>query len=355
MSEHIDYNLFSTLSLNGELLSENQAKAILESPEIELLPLLQAAFLVRKKSFGRKVRVHILNNIQNGHCPEDCNYCAQAKSAEPKDIAEYPIKSDEEILAEAERAYESGAFRYCMVSAGRGPSNKRVEKLAQLIGQIKTKWPLEVCVSPGLLKKGQAEILKKAGLDRLNHNLNTSEDNYEKICSTHTYKDRLDTLNEARTAGLEVCSGLIVGLGENTKGLIDVLLQLRRLDAKSIPVNFLLDLPGSQIKANGSLSPEYCLRVLCLARLLNPKAEIRAAAGREDHLRSLQPLALYPANSIFVDGYLNVKGDTTLKTYDMIRDAGFEIEMEEGQLSQPPSNEQKTPQLKTRKELHPAL
>ena len=323
--EQAFYNQLAGQSIADETLSRSTALEILTSGKVELLPLLNAAFEVRKKYCGKEVSIHIINNAQNGFCPESCRYCAQAKTSD-SDIEEYPLKSDAEILAEAQNACEKGAFRYCMVFAGRGPSATRVAHIARLIREIKAKYPpLEVCVSAGLLDEGNAKILKEAGLDRLNHNLNTSERNYPNICTTHTYADRLNTLASARRADIQICSGMIAGMGETYQDILEVVYALRELQVESIPVNFYIPIEGNALGLVSNLSPEYCLRVLCLFRLLNPKAEIRAAAGRELHLRSMQVMALYPANSLFLDGYLNTKGDDRRRTLQMIKDAGFAI------------------------------
>ena len=326
MFEHEFYNRLTDRSIAGEIFEEDLAKQILTSPELDLLPLLNAAYEVRKKFTGKEVAIHVINNAQNGHCSEDCHYCAQAKTS-AADIEEYSLKPDEEILAEAKRAYESGAYRYCMVFAGRGPSLRRTEHLARLIRQIKEKYPIHICVSTGLLDQEKANILKAAGLDRLNHNLNTSRRHYPNICTTHTYDERLATLQAANKAGIEICSGLIVGMGETHDDVLEVAYTLRKLNSPSIPVNFLIPIEGNKLKIN-DLTPEYCLRVLCLYRFLNPKAEIPVAAGREIHLRSMEILALYPANSLFMDGYLNTKGSNKARTLQMIKDAGFTIKSE---------------------------
>ena len=318
------YDELAKKSLGGKPLSDESCLQILTSPEVELLPLLDAAYQVRKKYTGKAVQLHIINNAQNGFCPEDCYYCAQAKPSNAN-IEAYSIKPDEEILAEAQCAYESGAYRYCMVFAGRGPSKKRVAHLAKLIKGIKSRYPIQVCLSAGLMDKEKAQILKDAGLDRLNHNLNTSEGHYPNICTTHTYQDRLDTLHAAQAVGVELCSGIIVGMGEKVEDVIGVAKTLRKLKVQSIPVNFLLPIPGNVLSKDPDLSPEYCLRVLCVYRFLNPEAEIRIAAGREAHLRSMEVMALYPANSLFVDGYLNTKGASRTRTLQMIKDAGFTI------------------------------
>ncbi len=305
--------------------SEAEALWILDGPDVELLPLLHAAFEPRRRAFGRKVMVHVLNNVQNGLCPEDCGYCSQNKDSDSA-IRKYAMKSDEAILAEAEAAAASGASRYCMVLSGRGPTIERTKRIAGLVSEIKSRWPIEVCLSAGLLGDEHAQILKRAGLDRMNHNLNTSERRYNEITSTHSYADRVATLEAAKRNGISSCSGLIVGMGEESLDLIEVAFKLRELEVPSIPVNFLIPIDGNRVTDDGSLTPERCLRMLCLMRFINPNAEIRVAGGREGHLRGMQSLALYPANSLFVEGYLTTRGDSVAETYSMIRDAGFEIE-----------------------------
>jgi biotin synthase len=319
------YSRLAERALRDQPPSEADALWILDGEDVELLPLLQAAYQPRARHFGRKVMVHILNNVQNGLCPEDCGYCSQSRDSDAA-IRKYAIKSDEIILAEAEHAARSGASRYCMVLSGRGPTLERTRKLAGLIRRVKQRFPIEVCLSVGLLEEEHAQILADAGLDRLNHNLNTSETHYGEVCTTHTYADRIRTLQAARKCGIASCSGFILGMGESSRDIVELSFRLRELEVPSIPVNFLIPIDGNPLQSDGSLTPERCLRALALVRFINPRSEIRAAGGREGHLRSLQPLALYPANSLFVEGYLTTRGDAVEDTYRMIREAGFEIE-----------------------------
>lgn len=312
-------------ALRDEPPRQAEALWILEGEDVELLPLLHAAFEPRRRHFGRKVMVHVLNNVQNGLCPEDCGYCSQSKVSRAA-IRKYPMKSDEAILAGAARAAAAGASRYCMVLSGRGPSLERTRRLAELVRQVKERHRIEVCLSVGILGEEHARILAEAGLDRLNHNLNTSESHYGEICSTHTWADRVATLRAAKKCGIEPCSGLIVGMGETSRDVVEVAFALRELEVPSIPVNFLIPIEGNPLRSDGSLTPERCLRALALVRLVNPRAEVRVAGGREGHLRALGPLALWPANSLFVEGYLTTRGDALADTYRMIRDAGFEVE-----------------------------
>lgn len=319
------YSQLAKRALADEPPSEAEAHWILDGPDLELLSLVQAAYAPRKAHFGNSVMVHVLNNVQNGLCPEDCGYCSQNKDSSSA-IRKYAMKSDDEILAEADAAANAGASRYCMALSGRGPTVERARRLGEIVRKIKERHPIEVCLSVGLLEEEHAQILADAGLDRLNHNLNTSESHYSEICSTHDYSDRERTLMAAKKCGIEPCSGLIMGMGEQSSDLVELAFRLRELEVPSIPVNFLIPIEGNQVTHDGSLTPERCLRTLCLMRLINPRAELRIAGGREGHLRSLQAMALYPANSLFVEGYLTTRGDSANDTYRMIEEAGFHVE-----------------------------
>jgi len=221
-----------------------------------------------------------------------------------------------------------------MALSGRGPSDRDIDHMCRAIERIKA-MGLRTCLSAGLLDEDKARRLREAGLDRLNHNLNTSERHYPSICTTHTYGDRMDTIGAARTAGLGVCSGMIVGMNETHADLLDVAYSLRGFEAESIPVNFLLPIEGNAVsepRCEGApLDPQFVLRVLCMVRLVNPSAELRIAAGRETHLRSMQAMALWPANSLFVAGYLLTEGDDATTTMQMILDAGFVPRLDEGE------------------------
>ncbi|MBX7056883.1 MAG: biotin synthase BioB [Leptospirales bacterium] len=311
-------------------LDASGALRILEDRALPTVQLLGIASIPRQQRFGRKVQVHILNNVRNGYCPEDCGYCAQRKGGEAP-IAAYGDKSDEEILEEARLAYENGAYRYCMVVSGRGPGSRQVQHFAGLIQKIKQRYPLSICLSAGILTDPELAVeLKSAGLDRYNHNLNTSQRYYDTICSTHDYEDRRSTLQTMSAAGVQLCSGVIAGMGESAEDLVAVALELQSLGAPSIPVNFFLPTEGHAIEHPAALNAEDCLRILIMFRLTNPAAEIRMAAGRERYLGDRQSEALQIANSLFVSGYLNVQGDNAAATFAMIQAAGYEPEFPEG-------------------------
>ncbi len=313
-------------SLKGQI-GQAEALNVLTDPSLELFDLLGVAFLVRRQFWNKDVLIHILNNVQNGLCSEDCGYCAQSRSSKAK-ISTYPLKTKKEIMEEAHQAYQKGAFRHCMVFSGRQTSQNHIEFISQIAKELKEKYPMEICVSSGILNEESARALKDAGVDRINHNINTSAHHYPHICTTHFYEDRIRTIKIAKQAGLQVCSGIIIGMGESAHDIIDMAWTLSKLGADSIPVNFLIPIDGISLKTTQNLTPEYCLRVLCLIRFLNPKVDLRIAAGREFHLRDLQVLSLYVANSLFLNGYLNVKGSSRIRTLKMIRDAGFAIKSE---------------------------
>jgi biotin synthase len=321
------FQQWTRVALSGEPFPRDDARATLADESLDLLHLVAAAGEVRMAHFGRKVKVHQINNIKNGFCPEDCGYCAQSKISDAA-IRKYSRKDEEAIVEEARQAKQRGVYRYCMVASGRGPSEREAAELSRIIRRINDEVGIKTCLSVGLVDLPTATMFKEAGLDRLNHNLNTSRRHTGTVVSTHTYQDRIDTIVAAKQAGLENCSGMIAGMGESDDDIVDVAYELRSLEVPSIPVNFLIPIPGNPLYDFDQLSPQRCLRILCMFRFVNPQAEIRVAGGREGHLRGLQSLALYPANSLFVDGYLATRGDGKAKAYQMIEDAGFELEGE---------------------------
>lgn len=316
--------------IEGKELTDTEALEILATDEDELLPLLHAAFKIRKHYYGKKVKLNMLINAKSGFCPEDCGYCSQSsKSTAP--IEKYPFISKEEIMAGAKVAFENKIGTFCIVASGRGPTRKDVRVVAEAVEEIKKMYGLKVCGCLGLLKDEQAEQLKAAGVDRYNHNLNTSERHHDYITTTHTYRDRINTIETVKRHGISPCAGAIIGMKETKQDVVDIARALRNLDADSIPINFLHAIDGTKLEGTNELNPRYCLIVLALFRFMNPTKEIRISGGREVNLRSLQPLGLYAANSIFVGDYLTTQGQEQNKDYLMLEDLGFEIELVEKQ------------------------
>ena len=311
-------------SLAGEVLSRDDARAVLESCDDELLDVLAAAYAVRRNSFGNTVQLFFLMNAKSGLCPEDCGYCSQSKVSEAE-IPKYNLLSGPKLLEAAKLAAERQSKTFCIVISARGPSEREMDFVCSIVPQIKAEHDLNICACLGLLTPEQAQRLADAGVNKVNHNLNTSERYYGEICSTHSYADRVATLAACRSAGLELCSGGIMGMGEGHDDLIDMALELRRLSVESIPLNFLNSIEGTPLEDVNRLTPRDCLRGLAMMRLVNPAAEIRIAGGREIHLGSLQALGLYAANSMFVGDYLTTKGQLPEADYKLIEDLGFVI------------------------------
>lgn len=290
------------------------------------LAVLDAAFTVRRHFFGTKVRLHVLLNAKRGRCPEDCSFCSQSAHHPDADDGAHPLLHPSQIVEAARRASRFGAYRFCVVTATRGPSERDLDGLCPAVQQIKDEIDIGVCCSLGLLTDDQADRLAGAGVDRFNHNLETSEERFGDVCNTHTWQDRADTVTRARRAGMGACCGGILGLEESDGEVLDLAYSLKELDVESIPLNFLNPRPGTPEDGRIPPSPRRCLRILAVYRLIHPHRDLRAAGGREINLRSLQPLSLYAANSIFTEGYLTTGGQDANADLAMIADAGFELE-----------------------------
>lgn len=310
--------------LAGHRLTMEQALTVLASPDEELLDVLSAAFRVRQRYFGRKVQLYFLMNAKSGLCPEDCGYCSQSKVSEAE-IPRYNLLNREKLLDGARVAAEQQAKTYCIVISARSPNEREMRAITTIVPEIKQRYGLKICACLGLLTPEQARELKACGVDRVNHNLNTSENYYADICTTHTYQDRVETLRAVRDAGIELCSGGIIGMGESDADVARMAFALRDLEVESIPVNFLNPIDGTPLAGTRQLNPRYCLKVLAMFRFANPSRELRIAGGRELHLGSLQALGLYPANSVFVGDYLTTKGQAPEADYRMIEELGFVV------------------------------
>lgn len=323
-----DYNALAQKVLDGYQLTDEEALSILDSPDEDLLPLLHGAYQIRKHYYGNKVKLNMIINTKSGLCPENCGYCAQSIVSKAP-VEKYAMMKQEEIVAGAERAAAVNAGTYCIVASGRGPVNSELEIVIDSVKEIKSRHKdMTICACLGILKPEQAVRLKEAGVDRYNHNLNTSANHHENITTSHTYDDRVNTVGLAKDAGISPCSGVIVGMRETKEDVISMARSLHALDADSIPVNFLHAVDGTPLGGTDELNPRYCLKVLSLFRYINPSKEIRISGGREVNLRSLQPFGLYAANSIFIGDYLTTEGQESDRDRQMLEDLGFEVDLE---------------------------
>lgn len=320
----MEWNALADRALAGHAVSADEALAVLHAPDEAILPLLHAAYRLRAHWHGRNVRIHVLRNAKSGLCPENCAFCSQSVGFHTE-APRFPLQTVEELVEGAREAARMGAVKYCMVTSTRGPSQRELDVVCEAVRRIKAEVAIRVCTSLGLLREGQAEQLAAAGVDRFNHNLEASRRYFPEICSTHRFEDRVETVRRARAAGMEACCGGIMGMGETDEDRVALALELRDLGVESIPVNFLDPRPGTPLGDSPRLSPHDCLRALAMMRFVNPSRDIRVAGGREVNLRHLQPLALYPANSIFCNGYLTTPGQGYEADLRMIADAGFYV------------------------------
>jgi biotin synthase len=310
--------------LSGKPIERDQAMAMVHSSDDDLLNLLAGAFRLRREYFGRGVMLHVIRNAKSGHCGEDCAYCNQSAHS-GSDVAAHPLQSADELVAAARQAYGRKAARYCMVTAGRRVGAAELEVLCDAASRIRTELSLEICTSLGELTREQAERLKAAGVNRYNHNLETVPRVFRTICSTHTFEDRVATASIAKAAGLELCCGGLLGLGESPAERVELAFLLRQVDPNSIPINLLDPKAGTSLAGVERIRPNDALRALAMFRFVHPDKEIRIAGGRERILGHLQVLSLYAANSLFTEGYLTYAGQGYQADLAMIEAAGFEV------------------------------
>lgn len=311
------------LTKNG--IARDDALAVLRADESGLLEILAAAYRLRRETFGKRVNLHVIQNARSGSCSENCGFCSQS-AVSHADIENYPLRSLGDLVEGARQAAEMGAVKYCIVTSGRAPAEDSVNTICTAVRQIRSEGlKLSICVSLGLATGEQLRRLVEAGVNRYNHNLETSRRFFPHICSTHSYDDRAATVRIAKAAGLEVCCGGIIGMGESIEDRVDLAFALRDLDVDSIPVNFFNPRHGTPFENKPRLTGLEALFALAMFRLVNPRSDIRAAGGRETCLGPLQPLALFAANSIFTEGYLTTPGQGRSRDLEMIERLGFEV------------------------------
>ncbi|MBU6145222.1 MAG: biotin synthase BioB [Paenibacillaceae bacterium] len=323
--QHGRWHALADRVIAGEPIGEQDALAVLRAPDTDVLTIVDAAYRVRRTYYGHDVKLNAIMNVKSGLCPEDCGYCAQS-IVSTANIAKYAMLDRETIVHGAQRAHARAVGTYCIVASGRGPTDNELAHVIDAVREIKQTLPLKICACLGVLRPEQAQRLKDAGVDRYNHNLNTESSHFSRITTTHTYADRVQTVQRAAEAGMSPCSGMIVGMGETDEQRVRLAFALRDLDADSIPINFLHPIDGTPLQHMRTLTPWKCLLVLAMVRFVCPTKEIRASGGREVQLRSLQPLALYVANSLFLGDYLTTSGQSDAADMAMIDDIGFVIE-----------------------------
>ena len=288
--------------------------------------LLNISDNLRKKYKKNTVFTCAIMNAKSGACPENCAFCAQSIHHKTN-IKMYPLVSVEKMVREAERMKESGATRFSIVTSGKKPSKKELDRISEAIYKIKEKIGIQTCASLGILDKESAVILKEAGLERYHHNLETSESFFPNICTTHSYKEDIDTVKIAKQIGLKVCSGGIIGLGETWKHRIELALTLKGLNVDSIPINFLNPIPGTRLQNMPLISPFEALKAVAIFRIVNPEKDITVCGGREKVLKEFQDKVFKAgANGIMIGNYLTTKGRSIREDMEMIKEQGLKLE-----------------------------
>ncbi|MGQ9512585.1 biotin synthase BioB [Thermodesulfitimonas sp.] len=310
--------------LKGATLTFEEACFLLATPDAVTPFLLGTADVIRKHFRGRKVDRCAIVNARSGRCPEDCRFCAQS-ARYPTQAPVYPLLPADEIRCRAQAVYAGGIRRFSLVTSGRDPG-RDFDKILGLIRLLRKELPeLQICASLGVLRPEEARALKKAGLSRYHHNLETAASFFPQICTTHRHADRVATILTAKEAGLEVCAGGIIGLGETPAQRAELAFALRDLDVPSVPVNILHPIPGTPLEAAPPLPPLEILRTLAVFRFILPRATIRYAGGREHNLRDTQALGLAGGVDGLITGdYLTTRGQGTSRDHTLIRDLGLE-------------------------------
>jgi biotin synthase len=313
----------------GNLIDISEAHCLAQIEDKDLPFLLAAANLIRQHYQGDDVHLCSILNARSGRCSEDCSYCAQSIYHQTG-VDTYPLLDADEVLKHAEASEKAGVSHFSIVISGKGMEGANevaaFDKIIEIFTLIKEKTRLQLCASLGSLTLEQAERLRQVGVTRYHHNVETSSDYYPTICRTHTYEDRIQTVRIAKQAGLSVCSGGIIGMGESMLQRITMAFELRAMNIKCVPVNILNPVPGTRMEAAKPMPPLEILRTIAIFRFIMPQAIIRTAGGREKKLRDLQSMALFGgANGMLVGGYLTTAGRDSQLDIKLIEDLGLRV------------------------------
>jgi biotin synthase len=311
--------------LEGGNVGMKEVLPLLGAKGLDILDLAAVANRVKVEFNGNEIDLCSLLNVKSGRCSEDCAFCAQSghyKTEAPV----YPLLDMERIVEEAREAQKKGTGRFCLITSGRELSDREFETILRALGRIRKETTLDLDCSLGTLSEERAESLRNAGVTRYNHNVETSESHFPKICSTHSFGDRVKTLEVLKDRGFSICCGGIIGLGESPQQRLELAFSLRQLGIDCIPFNILNPRPGTPLEHSESVPPMEIIKTLALFRLILPKGTIKIAGGREANLRDLQSLALLAgANGLILGNYLTTLGRRAEDDLVMIRDLGLNI------------------------------
>ena len=298
-------------------MEKNSIDSLLKMPIMELVA---EANRVREKFAGVKIDLCTIMNAKSGSCAEDCKFCAQS-SRHATGIKAYPLKKKEEMLEAAVRAKETGADRFDIVTSGDKLSDTDFNTILDVVREVTEKIKIKMCASLGSMNEERFSLLKSAGLIRYHHNIETSERFFPEIVTTHTFQERVNTIKAAKKCGLEVCSGGIIGMGEDMRDRIDMALTLKELNVDSVPINILVPIKGTLMEGRALLSAREAIRTIAIFRIILEDKTIKIAAGREGALKDFQALAFMAgANGMLIGGYLTIKGRTIDEDWKLVEE-----------------------------------
>ena len=307
--------------LAGGSVTTDEAERLLATSDV--MTLADCANTITRKFNGDVVDVEALINAKSGKCPEDCSFCAQSTFYETG-INKYPLLPKEAIIQQAEMAKAGGATNFCLVFAYRSPPEKDFEQICETITAIREQVGTEVNVSLGFMTPERAKRLKQLGVKRYNHNLEAAESYFSKICTTHDFADRVNTARVVKEAGLELCCGGIIGMGETPRQRIELALSIAALSPEEVPMNILIGREGTPLEAMGAIEPMDAIKAIAVWRFIMPKTILKIAGGREVHLKDKDRLALKAgANGIITGGYLTTGGNEPNRDITMIKEIGL--------------------------------
>jgi biotin synthase len=297
-------------------------RSLASLPESHLFTLLAGADLIRERFFGKTIHLCTICNGKSGVCSEDCAFCAQSITAETN-APVYPLLEAKQLSEGGLRAAQTPIDRYSIVTSGRKASRSEVSEIAEALAVIEGK-DIALCASLGILDEPDFNILKRAGVSRYHHNLETAESHFSSICTTHSYQQRVDTIIAARKAGLSVCAGGIFGMGETDAQVIELACALKNLDVEAVPINFLVPIKGTRLEQSKPITPLRCLKIIAMVRFVLPKKDILICGGRESALKDLHPLVFHAgANGIMTNDYLTTSGRSLNEDLKMLKQMGF--------------------------------
>ena len=321
----IDYLDIARARMTGRPLSDTEIDTLIHTPVDEIFPMMAGADMLRRHYFDNKVHLCAITNAKSGRCSEDCRFCSQSKFVNT-DIDIYPLKKAQSLKEEISEMEPTPVNRFSMVTSGRGLSKEEIKEICKTGPEPRD---IKLCASLGILDIEDFEALKKAGITRYHHNLETARSLFDDICTTHSYDERIQTIKNAQKAGMTICSGGIFGVGETMEQVVELAQDLAALDVDAVPMNFLTPIPGTPMADTPPLSPMDCLKTIALMRYILPQKEILVCGGRMLNLKQLSGLVFFAgASGIMTGNYLTTQGNQLEQDMALLKDLGLEPRQE---------------------------